>query len=819
MALARQASLRCVRRHAWSTLPALARPFSTSVATLRGPLQTGTKFSKNWPPPSQHFGKIKRLDGNGRNAPKGKGSGKSRGPSTLRVPGPTPIPKLRPEFLPRILDGRIDEWVKSHRLNYKLRDYGFTEEEAAECLNQWAIAVRKSFSADRGSKPVLTYLDDLGWDTQVLTLAYESGTWGEVFESVFLRHFLWTASQSGPERLRTHLGAILKATDISEFAQSKLGARSLNRKFHLHMGPTNSGKTYNALKALSKADSGVYAGPLRLLAHEVWERLNLGSVGELNGEGRACNLVTGEERRIVSSDAGLVSCTVEMLPLDGNRSDPWDVVVIDEIQMMGDQQRGGAWTNAVMGVKAKEIHLCGDETTAELLKTMIKDFKGDTLTIHKYERLTPLKVADDSLKDSWKNVSAGDCIVTFSRSNVFAVKKMVEKTLGKKAAVVYGALPPETRAEQARDFNEGRAEVLVASDAVGMGLNLKINRIIFESLVKFDGRKEVPLSLSMVKQIAGRAGRFGQQRTASNSPVPSATSAVTDEVPTPGGSVTTLHEADLPLLRAMLPLSLPPVTRAVIEAPPEALDDLAPLLPPNTPYEDLIEHFQALAKLPPKTVLSDTKSKVQISLIVEPFRNVLTLKELQVMTMAPVSTRDDKVTTIFSNMVKQYADRFLVDLEDVFHSSGLLQTLENVEDTVAHLPPVGAPGDNLGTGILALSIPKLESLHKSLVIYLWLSFRFELAFPDRELAAQYKERTEKMLEICLERLPMAKTQRKQKRKEEPIPELDADLESTPGLETKKGKVKWTPPHAAQTEANKRKWQGVALIDERKGNRK
>ena len=94
------------------------------------------------------------------------------------------------------------------------------------------------------------------------------------------------------------------------------------------------------------------------------------------------------------------------------------------------------------------------------------------MTVHRYERLTPLAVADKSLESDWNKVEPGDCVVTFSRTNIFSVKKLIEQTAGRKCAVVYGALPPETRAEQAREFNEGRAEVLVASDAVGMGLNL-----------------------------------------------------------------------------------------------------------------------------------------------------------------------------------------------------------------------------------------------------------------------------------------------------------------------------------------------------------
>jgi ATP-dependent RNA helicase SUPV3L1/SUV3 len=201
--------------------------------------------------------------------------------------------------------------------------------------------------------------------------------------------------------------------------------------------------------------------------------MNLGTVGGMEeGQGRECNLLTGEERRIVSTDAGLISCTVEMLPM-GSPTGPYDVVVIDEIQMMGDEQRGGSWTSAVLGVQAKEIHLCGDETTVQLLHRLLEPM-GDIVTVHKYDRLTPLQVADTSLEGDWNNVQPGDCVVTFSRSNIFTVKKQIESTAGRKCAVVYGALPPETRADQARDFNDenGRAEVLVASDAVGMGLNL-----------------------------------------------------------------------------------------------------------------------------------------------------------------------------------------------------------------------------------------------------------------------------------------------------------------------------------------------------------
>jgi ATP-dependent RNA helicase SUPV3L1/SUV3 len=357
----------------------------------------------------------------------------------------------------------------------RLSAYRLSAGQAEKALSAWMAGVHADLGRISTDEAAMEALQNGKWDVDRLIDGLGSDGWAEVFESAMLRHFLSYASTSPvlPATSCAHISEILSITDLTQIAYSNhnLPARSISRQFHLHVGPTNSGKTYSALKALSRAGTGVYAGPLRLLAHEVWERLNLGSVGDLNGQGRECNLLTGEERRIVSEDAGLVSCTVEMIPTTAVGGEPWDVVVIDEIQMLGDAQRGGAWTNALLGVKAREVHLCGDETTVALLSALIPTL-GDTVTVHRYNRLTPLQVADTSLEGDWNKIQKGDCVVTFSRTNIFSVKKQIESIAGKKCAVVYGALPPETRAEQAKDFNEGRAEVLVASDAVGMGLNL-----------------------------------------------------------------------------------------------------------------------------------------------------------------------------------------------------------------------------------------------------------------------------------------------------------------------------------------------------------
>eukprot|EP00897_Mesotaenium_endlicherianum_P010533 jgi/Mesen1/9508/ME000637S08951 len=293
-------------------------------------------------------------------------------------------------------------------------------------------------------------------------------------------------------------------------------ARAMKRRIIYHRGPTNSGKTYNALRRLCGASSGVYCGPLRLLAMEVYDTVNM--------EGVYCNLVTGQERKEVPF-AQHTSCTIEM----ANVTKPIEVAVIDEIQMINDEYRGWAWTRALLGLQAEEVHVCGDPSALPLLEGLCAA-TGDDLVHHEYERFVPLSVDKSSLKGNFANVEPGDCIVAFSRREIFEVKRQVELATSQKCCVVYGGLPPETRQQQAKLFNEPGSgyEVLVASDAVGMGLNLNIKRVVFYSLHKFNGVEKQVIAAPMVKQIAGRAGRRGSIY--------------------PEGVSTTFFSADVPLL-------------------------------------------------------------------------------------------------------------------------------------------------------------------------------------------------------------------------------------------------------------------------------
>jgi ATP-dependent RNA helicase SUPV3L1/SUV3 len=237
----------------------------------------------------------------------------------------------------------------------------------------------------------------------------------------------------------------------------------MQRTIHLHVGPTNSGKTYHALQRLRKSKNGFYAGPLRLLAQEVYHRFK--------AEGVPVSLVTGDDVKIPENDEvpRIVSNTVEMVSL----GQEYDVGVIDEIQMISNPSRGWAWTRAFLGCQAAELHLCGETRTVPLIRELCA-LTGDNLEIHRYERLNALEVMPHSLQGNLKQLEKGDCVVVFSRKGIHAMKAEIEKTTGRRAAIVYGGLPAEIRTQQANLFNDpdNDYDFLVASDAIGMGLNL-----------------------------------------------------------------------------------------------------------------------------------------------------------------------------------------------------------------------------------------------------------------------------------------------------------------------------------------------------------
>lgn len=264
------------------------------------------------------------------------------------------------------------------------------------------------------------------------------------------------------------------------------------QKIILHIGPPNSGKTYHALQALKQAKQGWYLAPLRLLAYEIFDRLNR--------DGVRCNLLTGEEY-IPVEGATITAATIEMF----NSNSSGDCIVIDEAQMLADSERGWAWTRAMIEARSPEIHMIAPATTQSLIEQMAKAAQLD-IVVQKHERLTPIQVADRHW--SLAKLPPHTILIAFSRRKVLELKHELEQR-GRTVSVVYGSLPPEVRRRQSDRFANGETEICVATDAVGMGLNLPADNVVFYEIEKFDGRTSRRLKPEEVQQIGGRAGRFG----------------------------------------------------------------------------------------------------------------------------------------------------------------------------------------------------------------------------------------------------------------------------------------------------------------------
>ena len=236
--------------------------------------------------------------------------------------------------------------------------------------------------------------------------------------------------------------------------------------------------------------------PLRLHANEFREALA--------ARGVLASLATGEKRIVVPGSRHLAA-TVEMCPLHN----PVDVAIVDEAQMLHDPDRGAAWTAAIMSAPAREVFELGSPDCVPMVRR-IAELCGDPLDEITLERKGPLVAATDPV--ALGDLARGDALIAFSRRDVLDMRAALQAR-GRRVAVVYGALSPEVRRAEAARFNDGDADILIATDAIGMGLNLNIRRVVFAALRKFDGTQSRDLQSHEVKQIGGRAGRFGRHET------------------------------------------------------------------------------------------------------------------------------------------------------------------------------------------------------------------------------------------------------------------------------------------------------------------
>ena len=254
-----------------------------------------------------------------------------------------------------------------------------------------------------------------------------------------------------------------------------------------HLGPTNSGKTYAALEELAGARRGVYAGPLRMLAQEAHRRLSE-RVGAEN-----VGLVTGEER--VRAGAPITCSTVEMAPQSGT------LLVLDEVQWADDSERGSAWTRLLLAGEYREILLLGALDALPLVRHAFPDVE-----LKVFERKLPLEwVGERALR----GLTPGTVVVAFSRRAVLALAGEVNRLHPGRVAVLYGAMPLASRREEIERFVSGAADVCVATDVLGHGVNLPCETLLFAETTKYDGEARRPLLPWELAQIAGRAGRFG----------------------------------------------------------------------------------------------------------------------------------------------------------------------------------------------------------------------------------------------------------------------------------------------------------------------
>lgn len=526
------------------------------------------------------------------------------------------------------------------------------------------------------------------------------------FENAFLRQFVRRASNNykiqgiKPSIIQTlftdpNWAGVPQRTLQQELllkpTQWFTDTRRMQRKIILHLGPTNSGKTFRSLQKLKTVSKGYYGGPLRLLAREVYDKFH--------EEGTPCNLLTGEEivEEIDSfgNKAGITSGTIEMIPLNVK----FDLVVLDEIQMMASLDRGRAWTNALLGVRAREVHVCGEPRSLPLLKKIV-DMTGDKLVINEYERLGKLKVESHSLRNDYTKLKPGDCLVAFSKKRILDLKLDIERKTKFKVAVIYGSLPPETRVTQARLFNSGEYDILVASDAIGMGLNLNIDRIIFTTDKKFNGKEMVPLSHSEIKQIAGRAGRYNPEKNGSV------------------GYISALEGKTLEVIKSGMESPMDDLEKAVVWPPDEILARmLVQDYPPGTPVSVLLRDMDNKLQQKDKIfVLSDLDDKLRVLSLFENMDGISLFDKLRLST-APVK----------SNPQVQQAFVQFCDTIAKGHTKGLI-----------HYPFPFHLLDHNNIRKESANLEKYESLYNIITLYLWLHNRYPQHFVDVESARELK---------------------------------------------------------------------------------
>jgi len=445
-------------------------------------------------------------------------------------------------------------------------------------------------------------------------------------------------------------------------------ARELKRKLYFYVGPTNSGKTYQAMSEMTKADTGTYLAPLRLLALENYESLKNNNV--------PASLITGEEE-IFDEDAGHICSTIEMI----NFNLEVDVCVIDEVQMLDDEDRGWAWVNAILGSPAKKVIMTGSVNALDIIKK-IATYLDEELEIVKFKRKNPLKV--DEKHTTLKDIQPATALIAFSRKEVLGLKAKLSKY--HKVSVLYGNLSPEVRREEAKRFREGKSDILVATDAIAMGLNLPIKHILFTADRKFDGKEKRPLTPNEVIQIAGRAGRYGQHEIG--------------HIGATSGTVLT-HIANM--FTSPMSTIKPPVK---VKATQIQVEELSSHLGTKN-LTQILRYFSKHMKYDGPFEAVNLKGMLELSMMLDQ-KKELSLEDKYMLSNAPINTR----SPLILNGYKKYVNAILT------HRVTKIKLSSKI----------------LGIAKTQLELLQAEDEVKKISLYLWLAYKLPELFPDKQKA-------------------------------------------------------------------------------------
>jgi ATP-dependent RNA helicase SUPV3L1/SUV3 len=445
-------------------------------------------------------------------------------------------------------------------------------------------------------------------------------------------------------------------------------ARELNRKLYFYVGPTNSGKTYKAMQEMKRADSAVYLAPLRLLALENYE--------SLKGDGINSSLITGEEE-IFDEDSFHICSTIEML----NFNMEVDVCIIDEMQMLEDEDRGWAWVNAILGAPASKVIMTGSVNALSIIEKIAK-YLGEELEVVKFKRKTPLKM--DIKPTVLRDIKNATALITFSRNDVLKLKQKLSKF--HKVSVLYGNLSPEVRREEAKRFREGESDILIATDAIAMGLNLPIKYLLFDTDRKFDGKEKRLLTPNEVIQIAGRAGRYGHHEI---------------------GHIGATSKKALEHIDTMFHSPMHTIKSPVkVKATQLQVEEMATFLNTKS-LTKILQYFSKHMRYDGPFEATSIKTMIELAMLLDTKEN-LSLEEKYHLSSAPINTRSPLLKSAYLKYVDAVLKHKVMKFKLVTKISGIAKT--------------------------QMELLQAEDEVKKISLYLWLSFKFPEIFPDKEKA-------------------------------------------------------------------------------------